>query len=63
MHGAAAIDDTRYAVEIGLMREMRWSWDDLQNAPADLVEMLIERIAAERHWESERLKLQRAMQK
>jgi hypothetical protein len=63
MHGAATPDNTPFAVEIELMREMRWSWVDLQDAPADLIDALIERLAAERHWQHEKMKMQKAMQR
>ena len=62
MHGAAMKDDTPYAVERAVMEDMHWSWSDLQNAPADLVDTIIESIAAERHWQQQRQKMDRAKQ-
>ena len=63
MHGASVADNTPYAVEIELMREFHWSWHELQNTPAEVVDMAIERLAAERHWRAEQHKMQKAMQK
>jgi hypothetical protein len=43
------------------MREMGWSWADLQSAPFDLVDELIERINAERSYTAKRRKLDEQM--
>jgi len=32
------------------MAEMGWSWEDLQNAPAPLVDEIVTRLQARRHW-------------
>ena len=47
---------TRYGVLMSVMREYGWSWQDLQDAPADLVEEIVMRITAEQHWTAERNK-------
>jgi hypothetical protein len=44
----------RYKVEIAIMREMGWSWPELQAAPADLIEELVWRIASEREFQDEK---------
>ncbi|MGV1048230.1 MAG: hypothetical protein ACOYD4_06875 [Solirubrobacterales bacterium] len=46
----------RYRVEYHIMREMGWAWRDLMDAPFDLVQELIVRIGAERHWQEEKRK-------
>jgi len=43
------------------MREMHWSWQDVMSAPADLVEEITERIAAQAHWAHEKSEFDRAM--
>lgn len=63
MHGAAPADSTPFAVEIAVMREMRWTWSALQETPAAVVEAVVERIAAERHWQSEQAKMRKATHK
>jgi hypothetical protein len=45
---------TRYGVLMTVMREYGWSWRDLCEAPADLVEEICARTAAEQHWQAER---------
>lgn len=47
---------TRYGVLMSIMREYGWSWRDLCEAPADLVEEITMRITAEQHWQAERSK-------
>ena len=47
---------TRYGVLIAIMREFGWSWQDLCAAPADLVDELSIRVAAENHWTAQRRK-------
>ena len=48
-HGAVSVP-SRYGALIGVMREMHWSWQDVMSAPADLVEVMTERIAALAYW-------------
>jgi len=47
---------TRYGVLLAIMREYGWSWQDLCEAPNDLVEEIAMRITAEQHWTAERNK-------
>ena len=47
---------TRYGVYMAIMREYGWSWRDLCEAPADLVEEIVWRMTAEQHWQAERSK-------
>lgn len=47
---------TSYGILITIMREFGWSWQDLCAAPADLVDELSHRLAAENHWQGERRK-------
>ena len=47
---------TRYGVYMAIMREYGWSWRDLCEAPADLVEEITWRMMAEQHWQAERSK-------
>jgi hypothetical protein len=37
----------RYPNEIAVMQEMGWSWSDLLDAPADLVDEILTRLAAQ----------------
>ena len=45
---------TRYGVLLAIMREYGWSWQELCEAPADLVEEVAMRLTAEQHWQAER---------
>lgn len=47
---------TRYGILMTIMREYSWSWRELCEAPADLVEEISMRLAAEQHWQAERNK-------
>jgi len=47
---------TRYGVLLTVMREYGWSWQDLCDAPADLVEEICTRTTAEQYWTAERNK-------
>mgnify|MGYP000854842868 FL=1 len=47
---------TRYGVYLAVMREYGWSWRDLCETPADLIEEIAARLAAEQHWTAERNK-------
>lgn len=58
MHGIDADDPGRFGLEIRLMREMHWSWADLQDAPWDLVDELAVRLEAERKWTEKKRKLE-----
>ena len=43
----AALQAGRYGMAISIMREMGWSWEQLQATPFDLVQELVIRLAAE----------------
>ncbi len=47
---------TRYGPLLAVMQEYGWSWRDICEAPADLVEEIAMRLTAERHWTAERNK-------
>ncbi|MGV8951376.1 MAG: hypothetical protein ACOH2M_09760 [Cypionkella sp.] len=49
----APSEPLRYGLEIALMEQMHWDYWTLLAQPADLVQVLIERMLAERHWRSE----------
>lgn len=46
----------RYSAAIAVMKEMAWSWADLCNAPADLVDEIGTRMTAQAHWQERREK-------
>lgn len=56
MHDAVWKAQTRYGVEIAVMQEMDWSYNDLMATPMELVEEVIERMSARQRWERERRK-------
>lgn len=62
MHGSSSASaPTRYGVLIPVMERMGWSWADLCDAPADLVDEIVMRIMAERHWTAERAQVDEQM--
>lgn len=62
MYDSAAVSvPTRYGVLMAIMREYGWSWRDLCEAPADLVEEIAMRLTAEQHWTAERNKKDAAL--
>tara|TARA_R110000868_G_scaffold104282_1_gene287211 strand:- start:1850 stop:2044 length:195 start_codon:yes stop_codon:yes gene_type:complete len=56
MLGHSIADPGRYAEDIRIMRTMGWSWEDLQNAPASLVDELQVRLNAESYWQAQKQK-------
>ena len=42
-----ALNAGRYGMAISIMREMGWSWEQLQSTPFDLVQELVIRLAGE----------------
>lgn len=50
-------DPGRYGAEIRVMRTMGWSWAELQETPADVVDELRTRLEAEAHWTAQRQRL------
>lgn len=63
MHDARYEAPTRYGDEIAIMQEMNWSYTDLMATPMELVEEVMERMAARRRWERERRKRDEAHSK
>lgn len=61
MHDQVAPLTTRYGMEIAVMKEMTWSWADLQAAPLDLVEELTVRLAEREKWTAKRRQLDSEM--
>lgn len=59
MRNAAVPMPGRYAVELAVIDETGWSWQELQAAPADLVEEMLERRQIRMRWERERARLDR----
>jgi hypothetical protein len=57
MHDQHPTDPGRYATEIGIMREMGWSWADLMATPGPVVAELRERLQLQVRWERQRRKL------
>ena len=57
MQEIAPSEPLRYGVEIALMEAMHWDYWALLEQPFDLVQVLIERMMAERHWRAERARL------
>ena len=53
----------RYDLEIVLMQEMGWSWRELMETPADLVEELALRHSLEAKWRRERRNMEKALRK
>jgi len=50
----AAEPPGRYSSYIAVMKEMRWSWDDLQSAPVDLVDEVMMHIHYHKFWSDKR---------
>lgn len=53
----------RYSAAIAVMETMHWSWSDLCNAPADLVEEILHRMERTTHWRKERERLEASKRK
>ncbi len=58
MHEQGSPDPGRYGIEYTICSEMGWSWTDLQNAPADFVAEIAERLHLRNHWQQQRRKLE-----
>jgi hypothetical protein len=41
---------TSYDAEIAILLKTGWSWRELQETPADLVDALLEHISADAYW-------------
>lgn len=50
MHGVSTGEVYPYQVELAVMRDMGWSWDDLRAAPYDLVEVALIEMNARNKW-------------
>lgn len=57
MQNVSAPIPGRYAAAIGIMEAMQWSWDDLCNAPHDLIDEIAIRLSAKATWQTAREKL------
>jgi len=63
MHNSqSAATPTRYGILMAIMREYGWSWRELCEAPADLVEEIAIRLEAEQTWTAERQQFDGQMQ-
>lgn len=62
MQGVDAKESTPYEAEIAVMRHMHWNYADLMAAPAVLVETILERLAAESHWRTQKEKFDASRQ-
>lgn len=58
-----ASDPGRYSFEIGVMKEMGWSWQELCAAPPDLIDEIQHKMEVRNRFQSERRKKDEAMQK
>lgn len=61
MHDGTAPAPTRYGILIAIMREFGWTWDDIMQSPADLIEEVAVRLEAEREFTDERRKREASM--
>ncbi len=57
MQDASQATPTHYGMILHIMREYKWSWNDIVTAPADLIQEVAIRLEAEYHWRDERRKL------
>lgn len=60
MNGVYTPMPTRYPGLIALIEEYHWTWRDINEAPADLIDELLTRIHALRKWQGERDKREQA---
>lgn len=56
MQDASEATPTHYGIILHIMREYHWSWTDIVNAPADLIQEIAIRLEAEYHWREARRK-------
>jgi len=54
MHNSAPKMPGRYAMEIRLIQEYNWTWQDIRNAPNDLIDELMAHLHYREHWKRER---------
>ena len=50
MQDVSEATPTRYGILLAVMREYHWSWHDILQAPADLIQEMSARLQAEYHW-------------
>ena len=62
MHDAKG-EACAYDAEIAVMRYMGWGYGQLCEAPAELIDVIIERMLAENHYREKRDKLDKAMKR
>lgn len=60
MHNVYTPMPTRYPGIVALIEEYHWTWRDINEAPADLIDELLTRIHALRKWQGERDKRDKA---
>lgn len=60
MHDVQQPIPTRYPGIVVLFEEYHWTWRDVQEAPADLIDELLTRIYAKRKWEGEKEAFEKA---
>lgn len=63
MNGVYTPMPSRYPGLIALIEEYHWTWRDINEAPADLIDELLTRIYALRKWQGERDKRDQAKQR
>ena len=63
MQGNDSGDDLPYDAEIAVMRYMGWGYRQLCEAPAEMIDNLIERMLAENHYREVKAKLDKAMKR
>jgi len=60
MHDAQPSESPgRYGPHIAVMREMRWSWAQLREAPNDLIDEVMAHMSYQKKWEHKRIELDR----
>ena len=62
MHDAKG-EPCAYDAEIAVMKHMGWSGGQLCEAPAEMIDIIIERMLAENHYREKRDKLDKAMKR
>ena len=62
MNGVPVAIPGRYAIEISVCQEMGWTYMDLMNTPADMVDEIIVRMNAQNKAEQTRYNVQKQKQ-
>ena len=63
MLGVTPNFSTRYGTEIAILEHTGWSWRELQETPAALVDELAVRIEARTHWREKKRQMDEAIAK